>query len=304
MWAIHCDKGRESPIEYLQTIEHPYELVLEQMTVGDYAIVLDDVIKVIIERKTWKDLAATIRDPDRKANHQKLLDLREKTKCSIVYIIEGVAFPAPDQKVGGIAYKSLIAHLHHIMIRDGCSYIQTRNIKHTAETIISLTTSMTTLIGVDGGAPSSNSKLLKERHLRTPEVTHQKIMMKIHGVSATNLPIIKQHYGVSDLVGRQLTSELSELKHSSGKKFGPKYAERINNSAKDVNTHIKMLSEINGVTYSTATEILKVHPMINIVNGQVKVTDLALIKKTPTTKVGHSLADRILKSIRHDVTEE
>ena len=295
-WSITCDKGRESPIEFLEKIDHPYDLIIEQITIGDYAISLNGEIKVIIERKTWSDLAATIKDPDRKANHFKLLDLREKTGCTIVYIIEGVAFPPPERKFGGIPHKALLAHLHHIMVRDRCSYMQSRDPEHTAEMLIALTTSMTTLGIEGGGAP--NGKLLKERQIRSPEVTNQKIMMKIRGVSAANLAVITEHYTVSDLVSKQLTPELTELKHVSGKRFGPKHAARINDCAKDVKTHINMLAEINGVTRDVATKILQTHPMINLASGEVKAQDLASVKKTSTKNVGPVLAERILASLK------
>ena len=296
MWSIHCDKGREAPIEFLQKMSQ--NLIIEQMTVGDYAISLDLNIKVIIERKTWKDLAATIKDPERKANHQKLLDLREKIGCDILYIIEGPAFPSPERKFDGIPHKCLLAHLHHLMFRDKCSYVQTSDVEHTAKTLVSLMNSMKTL-GVVGGAP--NSALLKERHPRSPEVVKQKIMMKIHGVSNTNFPIIKQHFNITDLVNKNLTSELSELQHSSGRKFGTKNATKINKSAKDVQTHIKMLAEINGVTNNTATEILKIYPMSSIIDGSISVDALSSIKKTSTSNVGNALATRILSTMRDNV---
>ena len=43
-------------------------------------------ILFVIERKTWTDLASSLRD-GRKENNKKLLKIREETKCQLIYLI-------------------------------------------------------------------------------------------------------------------------------------------------------------------------------------------------------------------------
>ena len=106
---------------------------------------------MIIERKTWKDLADTIKDPQRRANHKKLLNLRNECQCSIIYIIEGTPFPSPDRKFARVPCKNLRAYLDHIMIRDGCHIVHTQSSEDTAIRIIELCTNCMTIKG-DGDA--------------------------------------------------------------------------------------------------------------------------------------------------------
>ena len=63
-------------------------ITIKQIQVGDYAICCDGNILFIIERKTWHDLAASIKD-GRKENVNKLFLAREETGCKIIYLIEG-----------------------------------------------------------------------------------------------------------------------------------------------------------------------------------------------------------------------
>lgn len=141
---IVADKGREEAVcAYLRNGD--ITLIEKQITVGDFCILCDDIIRVIFERKTLEDLAATIRSPQRKANHQKLLNLRKECNCVIVYLIEGPANPRPDRKFGHIPYKSLAAYLDHIILRDLCHVVNCDNQLTTANTIIRMANSLATI---------------------------------------------------------------------------------------------------------------------------------------------------------------
>ncbi len=315
---IVCDKGREEPIAWLEdeSLHCPFPLKIEQIAVGDYAIVKNGKIVVSIERKTWTDLADTIKDPKRKANHQKLLKLRDECGCSIVYIIEGAAFPSPDHKFARVPYKNLLAYLHHIMIRDRCSYIQTKNVRHTAEMIIDLAKSVSTIVDNEktGAAeqadiPDALSRLKKREPITNDTIT-EAMLLAIPGVTSVSLPAIKKNCSIKSLVCNNMHSEISELKYISGKKFGDKRATTINTSAKQKTTHSMMLTAIPGVTNKTADIILEKYTMPDIILGRVSENDLAsLVKSTSTkivdgevknksTKIGKALANKILSSIK------
>ena len=116
----------------------------KQMTVGDYAICINGMIKIIIERKTWKDLAASMTD-GRKHNVSKLINLREQTQCMIVYLIEGTPCPTLTKRFNRIPYKSLLAHLDHLQIRDGVHVIHTLDQEQTATRLFLLAVNYTTI---------------------------------------------------------------------------------------------------------------------------------------------------------------
>ncbi len=313
---IVCDKGREEPIKWLEELS-PFNLVIKQIAVGDYAIVHDGVIRVSIERKTWVDLANTIKDPKRKANHQKLLKLRDDTGCSILYIIEGPAFPSGSHTFGRVPYKSLLAHLHHNMLRDNCPYIQTKDIRHTAEMIIDLAKNLQTLSGkprvpvadavsavdqtntddsagpstvgssdtVHLDATSSAITRLKQREPLTDDVLRESVMLAMPGITRASLPTISRSYSIQTLVNEPVARELSELKYLSGIRIGEKRASSIDAGAKEHDTHVKMLFKIKGVTKETAEAILNKFTMQDITNGQVSVDNLAEVVKKTSTKI-------------------
>ncbi len=106
MWSIIADKGREVPADILVDISD-YDVKLQQISYGDYAILKDNKIFAVIERKTWSDLAATIKD-NRKHNHEKLLAFGKENNCRIIYLIEG---KMPKEKINGIAIKNLRMYL-------------------------------------------------------------------------------------------------------------------------------------------------------------------------------------------------
>jgi ERCC4-type nuclease len=77
-----------------------------QITVGDYIVVSGDKIVAVIERKTLDDYGASLKD-GRANNKQKMINLRKKTGCRIIYIIEGDAFPSPNDCYSNIPYKNI-----------------------------------------------------------------------------------------------------------------------------------------------------------------------------------------------------
>ena len=97
---------------------------VERLTVGDYAIVFDGKLLATIERKTWKDYGASIKD-GRTANLAKLLDIRRTTGCDVYYIIEGKAFPHPNEDFAGIPYKNIASSIRNLQVRHGVHILRT-----------------------------------------------------------------------------------------------------------------------------------------------------------------------------------
>jgi ERCC4-type nuclease len=122
-----------------------YELRDEVMTTGDYAIQCGGYI-ILVERKTWDDLAASIKDKRIFENHKKMLAARDQG-YRIMYLIEGRA-PNPENsaiKVSGIPMANMMAKLDHFAMRDGVWVEYTRNASHTAQRLLELGKNMLTL---------------------------------------------------------------------------------------------------------------------------------------------------------------
>jgi len=117
------------------------KLCVNRVTTGDYNIILNDgkkqIVSMIIERKTWKDLAASIKDGRSKEQHKGMLSVQERTGCIIMYIIEGRLSYDKATKVGRIAFANLDAKRRHLIL-EGSQLIQTKDQEHTAEMIVNL----------------------------------------------------------------------------------------------------------------------------------------------------------------------
>lgn len=121
------------------------KLCIGRVTTGDYNIVLSDpsgdpkkqIVAMIIERKTWKDLAASFKDGRSQTQHKEMLSVQARTKCIIMYIIEGRISYDKETKVGRIPFANLDAKRRHLLLR-GHALIQTKDQEHTAEMIVNL----------------------------------------------------------------------------------------------------------------------------------------------------------------------
>ena len=146
MIQIVIDDREKAVFDYLDIYQKQYTINyhIKRLNIGDYAIYHDNKLICIVERKTWKDLAASFTD-GRKNNVFKLLDLRKETQCKIVYLIEGHAFPNRKHKVNNFPYKNLIAHLDHLIFRDGIHVIYSKDEDNTVMRLFELAKNYSTI---------------------------------------------------------------------------------------------------------------------------------------------------------------
>lgn len=179
MFSLRCDYRENrggcviSTLQQLRSLgavvpADKYELRDEVMTTGDYAIQFSGYV-ILIERKTWEDLSASIKDGRISRNHQKMLDARD-LGYRIMYLIEGKA-PNPDlatTRVSGIPYANMMAKLDHFAMRDGVWIEYTRNSSHTAQRLLEIGKNMLTLQRRDctTGSQSANTS---EHHVGSEE---------------------------------------------------------------------------------------------------------------------------------------
>ena len=152
------------------------KITRKRITVGDYCVIIDGKIVIIIERKTNTDLASSLCD-GRKNNVEKLLELRDNTKCIILYLIEGSARFNPTKKIGRIPFSSLQAHIDHLIIRDNIHFIYSQNEKDTACRILEFIKNYTKVNKfinnpIKGGHPDESHHLVKQRVISDQEIIH------------------------------------------------------------------------------------------------------------------------------------
>lgn len=138
------DDRERAIIPYFSNEYQDIGIEVKRLFIGDYAIVYENQVIVTIERKTWDDLAASIKDT-RIENIEKLKTLRKATDCKIIYLIEGKPRHKDTRKFARIPYKNLLAHLDHIMIRDNVHIVYSDNEEDSAKRLIDLCKNCLTL---------------------------------------------------------------------------------------------------------------------------------------------------------------
>ncbi len=118
--------------------------VLNNSTTGDYIIMLPSkhnpdikIIAAIFERKTWKDLAASIKDQRAIRQHTQMENMRNKKGCYLYYIIEGNINYSPDTEIAHIPFNKLHAKMRCMSLR-GVHSFQVKNQSETANILINL----------------------------------------------------------------------------------------------------------------------------------------------------------------------
>jgi ERCC4-type nuclease len=115
--------------------EHSHEIKLESLPVGDIILLnKENKEKVIFERKSLYDLAASIKDGRYKEQSFRL-NGNELHNHNIIYVIEG-DFEKYNAQKGRLDKKTLYSSLITLNYFKGFSVIRTKNINETCELII------------------------------------------------------------------------------------------------------------------------------------------------------------------------
>lgn len=240
----------------------------EHLTIGDYIIFYNNIAVMVIERKTWTDLAASFRD-GRKENIRKLKQFNEQTGAIIAYLIEGIAIPSHTNKFARIPYGNLRAHLDHLLVRDHIIELHSTNhhttIQRLFEIIKNTSTMQTTEFlnmlksgGYSNYAEVPNPKVTNPEvpntevpnlevpnpevlsHLELAQVQFKvneseiidKLWCIIPGITINSVKLFRR-YHISDLLlGILSEATISKMSYGNGRIIGNKKARKIANIAK------------------------------------------------------------------------
>lgn len=118
------------------------------LKLGDYAIMMNGKIGAVFERKTWRDLSASISDGRILTQKAGLINLA-KTGVRVYLLIEGREFQKRDKEIGGKTVAQLEANLRHSLLR-GLPYIQTSDMMATAQYIVDMARDITRMVHDEG----------------------------------------------------------------------------------------------------------------------------------------------------------
>ncbi len=266
---------------------------MQQIQVGDYVVMLPgDLVGMVIERKTWKDLGSSIVDGRVDTQVVKMKKMQEQTGCLIYFIIEGPFSYDDETKVGGahgLKFSQLHSKIRHNMHR-GVPYIQTKDANATIVMIAKLARDVITLhargdlkltpTNITGGMTTTMNTIAKKGD---SDILFD-VWKAIPGVTINSAPILANKYILSDIFGATterlaaLQAEISELTYPSGARIG-KQAEKITSNFTDdnyYNVSLLCLQAIKGMG-KAAEAVLAEISLYDLCNGFIGEDDLAEI---------------------------
>lgn len=250
-------------VEHLKTspLLDKYKVTVERIEVGDYCVVQQGRPIVCIERKTWKDLASSIKD-GRVENMNKMLALREQTGCRLLYLIEGSPFASPTKKIANIEFRNLQSHLDRCQFRDNIGVIYAKSTAEVLPRLAALIDHLQPLVPLveeketSGGDPSTRH-LLKERRVKTDREKKVDTWCSIKDIGRQTAEVLVAN-GISIRATRrgEVTKEqLEQLTYPSGSSLGSRAATILANTlAADP---VKILKSINRISATTAAAIVQ-----------------------------------------------
>ena len=326
------DDRERAVIEHILDLSETYHIkcTVKRLTVGDYAIVYENRVMLIIERKTWEDLASSLRD-GRKANINKLINLRTSTNCQIIYLIEGDAYPKPDKMFSRTPCKNLRAHLDHLAFRDNVHMVYAKDAIHTAERLFELARNYSTikpcpwqdthiasiddfsetvvaLATMDTNDPIDvmlgNTEQLTIKQESQVSIQEQ-LLQCLPGIGSIVSTILAEN-GISiySIYKEMHTPEqIARYKFASGGSIGMVRANKIVAAKKFIEgksqlaekTQINILSAVPLISKQTSEKILAVVSLVDIMTNPNITTVLKDIQRSEKSALGIKAATNIVK---------
>ena len=111
------------------------KLITSNLDLGDIIIKNGEITMAVFERKTWSDLAASLKD-GRFVNQKRRL-LEQYDTCKLYYIIEGPGdySDVNSTSINGISKQALLSCVINMQIRDDIKVFRTNSLLDTGELI-------------------------------------------------------------------------------------------------------------------------------------------------------------------------
>jgi ERCC4-type nuclease len=305
------DDRERAVIPFFKDEYEDIEIEVKRIQIGDYVIMQGDHILFAIERKSWVDLSASIKD-GRTKNVDKLISLREQTGCKIFYLIEGKTRSAPTKRYARIPFKSLQTHLDHLMVKNNIFMVYSSNAEDSAVRLIEFCTNYLSL-NITGGKNIFTDRDeeivtngINEMSLLTTTVKKTDLQIiynlwsQIPNITSKTATLFIEKYHISDLfLGNISKDEISTLKYPNSTIIGKRAAKIIavqdNDNHQNYKHYCNILAELPMITKKTAAKVLLEVTFNDLLRGELSEETIANIQKTPKVKVGKAAAANIYK---------
>lgn len=281
-----ANNGQNSQDHYFDilTSKRTPKVEKKSLQIGDYLIWYNSELKIIIERKTYNDLAASLKSNHLDEQLNRMQDVKTEHNCIIILLIEGEI----HKSHGHIDSKCLLAKLDHIMLKNLANIIYTKNIEHTITRIYELVDRLEV-----NEIPQFNekNKILSFPKDHSDKQTKFECFCSIPQISTTTANVIKD-WTLLELYDAN-KEKLSSITYSSGNILGDVKARKIEIAMKQKKCWIDILEKIQGITKKTAGLIFDFEPNPHLWTKE----NLENIKKSEKSRIGPLVAERILRII-------
>lgn len=167
---------------------------LENLELGDIAFrAADGSVITLLERKTWSDLAASIKDGRYHNQKKRLLESYPAQKLG--YIVEGPGDFADteDVLVNGITKKTMLSCVYNTTLRDGVRVFRTNSIADTVSLVTGLMSRLVDDPAVFGDSGPPDEQIVKHT-VRSPGEFFLRALCQVPGVSKKTASSIVDRY--------------------------------------------------------------------------------------------------------------
>ncbi len=233
--AMIVDKEEKAVIPILRAHSKCPAFTVENLAVGDYLIGIGD--ELVIERKTWNDLKASIVDTRYKEQKKRLND----SNLNVIFLLEDPRFcdtrvlTDEDVRVCGAFMSLMLSRRWHVLC--------TRNAHESVEMLIAIENKMQEwkhkqeLLGavqMEQSEITHSRALLFKKNYKTPEDAALAALTCVRGISVKKARIITQAKGSLMQIGQCSIEELAGIECGTGsgavtksRKLGPNVAKLI-----------------------------------------------------------------------------
>jgi len=275
---------------------------IETLQLGDYAIRNGDKILYLFERKSWKDLAASIKDGRYAEQKKRLVELNNKGEIKCFYIIEGAILCEPDKLIGRVPFSTLENAKISIML-SGLTVVQTKNAQHTMQFLEKTLQYVNKKLAQNKITVTGGMQKELKAAPKNPEDFKRAVWLAFKSIN-NNILANFMKYSIKELAAlcvMDLAAArriIAGFTYSASKKYIKadlldKLVDAILNSPEE--EQVKILSIFPGISAKAAEFILKQIPLIKLF--QMNVAELAEIHKTEKSKIGIATANKFYKII-------
>jgi len=285
---VHACRGMLEELRTRHRITFDITIKVSRMDIGDYCIVDHGHLLLCIERKTWKDFAASIRD-GRKENITKLRALREQTGCKLLYLIEGHSAPGFASRIGRLPYTNILAHMDHLMLRDGIQFMFSKSHTYSFERLVLLMKNYRSLEPSARWGAGDENKVDDARALKAmvPKKSDEAIVLgmwtSLRFVSEKTGRVLQEHFHFSDVACGRVPAETLATLQTGGGLIGDKRAKKILTHIQPVN----VLCSIPGISKVTAEALLQEYTLDQLSRGELRDDFVLGGKKLSSRVVGN-----------------